>query len=319
MTTAETSVKRRRFGFAAALSRLAQPSHRPMALALAAALIGLAAAGVALSQKTHRDAASMPSNDVALVNGEPVLMEDFISQTEKETGTAFDQTTPAQRSHVLREMIDEELTVQRSLALDLPKEDTEARTTLIDAVNAQVIAPVLNARPSDDALQAYYAAHRDRYAGEGSMSLTDLVLHVGGFENAAQTVDQAMADAQQAAYELRSGAELDYVKQHFGFVDDNKASGLDADFAVKIYLGPKLFAVAQTMTDGQVSDPVSNDSGVHLLVMHRREAPIATDFESVRGKVFSDYQLERETSAKRQNLDFLRRGARILLAPGQKD
>ncbi|HEY5410893.1 MAG TPA: peptidyl-prolyl cis-trans isomerase [Caulobacteraceae bacterium] len=314
-----TSARRRPFWSFGLLVMLARPPYRPMALALIAAVAGLCAAGFDLSRAAHADATSVPPGDVALVNGEPILTQDFITQTEQETRASFAQTSPAQRAHVLHEMVDEELMVQRSLALNLPQEDSEARTSLVDAIDAQVVAPVTNARPSDDELKAYYQAHRDRYASEGSMSLTDLVLHVGGYENADQTVAQAMADAQQAAYELRSGATLDYLKSHFGFVDNDKANGLDADFAAKIYLGPKLFAVAETLTSGQISYPVPSSDGVHLLIMHQRQAPVLTGFEDVRDKVFSDYQVERENRAKRQNLDFLRRSAQILLSPGQKE
>jgi len=314
-----TSAKRRPFRLVGAFAMLAQRPYRPAALAVAAALAGLITAGLDVSHAAHREATFVPAGDVALVNGEPILMEDFTTQTEREVGQPFAQATPSQRAHVLHEMVDEELMVQRGLALDLPQQNTELRTALVDAVNAQVTAPVLNTQPGDDELRAYYASHRDRYAGEGSMALTDLVLHVGGFENAAQSVDQAMADAQQAAYELRSGAAVDYVEQHFGFVDNNRASGLDADFAVKIYLGPKLFAVAQTLTDGQVSDPVAASDGVHLLLMHQHIFPVFAGFEGVRSNVFGDYRVAQEDVAKQQNLKFLRRRAQILLAPGQRE
>ena len=103
-------------------------------------------------------------------------------------------------------MIDEELAVQRGLALDLPEQDTDVRTAISDGLTALVTAPTLANPPSDDDLRAYFNAHRANYASQGMMAVTDLVLHVGGFENADQTVDQALADAKQAIYELRSGA-----------------------------------------------------------------------------------------------------------------
>jgi len=314
-----TSAERHPFRLVGAFGVLAHRPYRPAALAVAAALAGLIAAGLDVSRTAHREATFVPPGDVALVNGEPILMSDFTTQTEREVGQPFAQTTPSQRAHVLHEMVDEELMVQQGLALNLPEQNTELRTALVDSVNAQVTAPVLNAQPSDDELKAYYAAHRDHYASEGSMSLTDLVLHVGGFENADQTTGQAMADAQQAAYDLRSGAAVDYVEQHFGFIDNNKAGGLDADFAVKIYLGPKLYAVAQTLSDGQISDPVANSDGVHLLLMHQHIFPVFTGFEGVRNNVLNDYRASQENLAKGQNLNFLRRRAQILLAPGQRE
>jgi len=296
---------------------LARRPHRQIAMALLAAVAGLAIAAAGLFHPAAHAFTSVPAGDVALVNQEPILMSDFVTETEQAAGVAFDQTTPAERAKTLREMIDEELLVQRSLALDLPEQDTGSREALRDGVTALVSAPVLSQQPSDDALEAYFNAHRANYASEGSMTLTDLVLHVGGFENADQSVDQAMADAAQAAYELRSGAMLADVEQHFGFVDSGKVSGEQPDFAAKIHLGPKLYAVAQAMHDGEVSEPVADSDGVHLLVMQHRQAPLFADFDSVRNNVYSDYLNAQKGVAEQQNLAFLRRNAQILLAPGQ--
>ena len=151
------------------------------------------------------------------------------------------------------------------------------------------------------------------------MTLTDLVLHVGGFENADQTTDQALADAAQGAYELRSGSTLDYVKQHFGFVDSGKVTGEEPDFAARIHLGDKVYAVAQGMTDGQISDPISVPDGVHVLIMDHRQAPVFYDYDSVKNNVYTDYAADQKAKAKRDNLNFLRKGAKILIAPGFRE
>jgi len=292
---------------------------RPMVLAMAAAIMGLVAAGVGLLHPAHRDLAQVPPGDVALVNQEPVLMSDFISETEQANGVPFAQTTPAERAAVLRRMIDEELMVQRSLALDLPEQDTDVRTALSDGVAALVSAPVLADHPTDDQLRAFYAAHRANYATQGSMALTDLVLHIGGFENADQSLDQAMADAAQAVYELRSGAGIDFVKQHFAFTDTGKVNGEQPDFAARLHLGPKLYAAADKLSDGEVSDPVQDADGVHVLVMQHRQLPVFTDYDGVRNNVYTDYVAALKAQAKQDNLKFLRHGAQILVAPGQAE
>ena len=290
-----------------------------MALALVAALAGLAAAGAMLLHPISDGPPAVPAGDVALVNGEPILMSDFINELEAIEGKPFAETTPAARAKVLHDMVDEELMVQRALALDLPEQDTTVRSALVDGFNAQVTAASQARRPTDDELQAYYAAHRAKYATEGSMTLTDLVLHVGGFENAAQTFDQALADAAQAAYELRSGAPMSYVTQHFGMAPSSGLSGEEPDFAAKVYLGPKLFAVAQALSDGQISEPIAVADGVHVLVMQHRQAPIFTDFNAVRNNVYIDYNLAERTRVQKENLTFLRSKAQIVLASGRHE
>ena len=151
------------------------------------------------------------------------------------------------------------------------------------------------------------------------MNLVDLLLKVGGYENVEQTVDQAMADAKQAAYELKSGANLDYIKSHFSLVDSGKVNGDEADFAARIHLGDKLYNVAETLNDGQVSDPVADTDGVHLLVMVARTAPVFYEYESVKNNVYTDYLTDQKARAKMENLAFLRRNAKILIAPGHSE
>ena len=292
---------------------------RPVLLTVAAAVVGLGAAAIGVLHPAYRDLTAVPPGDVALVNQEPVLMSDFISETEQAESVPFAQATPAERAAVLRRMIDEELMVQRGLALDLPEQDTDVRTALSDGVAALVAAPVLAQQPPDNALRAFYAAHRANYATQGSMAVTDLVLHIGGFENADQSLDQAMADAAQAVYELRSGAGIDFAKQHFSFADTGKVNGEEPDFAARLHLGPRLYAAADKLSDGEVSEPVQDADGVHVLVMQHRQPPVFTDYDGVRNNVYTDYVAAQKAQAKQDNVKFLRRGAQILVAPGQTE
>ena len=295
-------------------------------MAVIAAVIGLAVASQGLLHPTVKEATAVPPGVVALVNGEPILMTDYVSETEQALGTPFDMISPAEKAKALRGMIDQELMVQRALALDLPEQDTNVRSALGDSVTALVTAPIGGAStgtsaapPPDDKLRAYFNLHKANYATRGSMNLVDLLLKVGGYENVEQTVDQAMADAKQAAYELKSGANLDYIKSHFSLVDSGKVNGDEADFAARIHLGDKLYNVAETLNDGQVSDPVADTDGVHLLVMVARTAPVFYEYESVKNNVYTDYLTDQKARAKMENLAFLRRNAKILIAPGHSE
>jgi len=148
------------------------------------------------------------------------------------------------------------------------------------------------------------------------MNVRDLVLHVGGYQNANQTVAQAETDAVEAAYQLRSGADPDYVMNHFGLMDSGRMDGTEQlDFAAKLHLGDKLFQVARGLADGQVSDPVTDADGVHLLIMQRRIPERVADFDSVRDKVYSEYKDSERRRAAEENLKILRREAHIVLAP----
>ncbi len=107
------------------------------------------------------------------------------------TGKPFAQSTPTERDKTLHDMIDEELLVQRGMVLDLAETTTEVRDVIAAAVNAQIDAGARGQLPSDAQLQEFYQAHRLTYATIGTMSLRDLVLHVGGYQDMDQSTAQA--------------------------------------------------------------------------------------------------------------------------------
>jgi hypothetical protein len=289
-----------------------------VALPLAGAVIGLGLVATNLIGPPNVPISVVPAGYAALVNQRPILMNDFVNQTEQLEDKSFAETTPEQRRAVLHAMIDEELMVQRALVLDLPEQDTDVRKELVDAVGAVIVQ---KKTPTDADLMAYFNAHRTTYAGVGQMRFHDLVLHVGGYQNADQTADQAEADAHEAVYQLRSGAPLDSVMQHFGFVESGKTDPTtdDLDFAVKLHLGEKLYNTAAKLTDGEVSEPVTETDGVHILVMEERTPPKLAEFADSRNQVYTDYRRDLQLRAEQENLKFLRANAQIILAQGQRE
>jgi hypothetical protein len=299
---------------------LAYRPQRSALLPAAGILIGLLCAGIGLFHRTPREATEVPPGYVALVNQKGILMSDLIAQATTQFGKPFTEITRKERARILRDMIDEELLVQRAVVLDLPESTTEVRDAMTGGVNAQVAAPILAMEPTDEALRAYYDAHRSKYTAEGSMTVRDLVLHVGGYENANQTAAQARIDATEAVYQLRSGASIDYVMEHFGFVDSGKLQNeTEPDFAAKLHLGDTLYPVAAKLNEGDISDPVSDKDGVHVLVMERRRLPSTADFTSARSAVYADYREDMSKAAQRENVRILRSQAQIIVGPGESE
>jgi parvulin-like peptidyl-prolyl isomerase len=288
---------------------------RTKALPAVGALVGalLGAYGL-FHSATH--VTSVPPGYIALVNQKGILTSDFMAQTASVSGMPFEQTTRAERSKTLHDMIDEELLVQRGVLLDLPETTTEVRDVMTAAVNAQADAASKGTPPTDAQLKQFYDAHRAGYSTTGTMQVRDLLLRVGGYQNANQSTAQAQTDAADAAYRLRAGTAVEQVMQHFGFVDSGRAdAGEVLDFAAKLHLGAKLFAVAAALSDGEVSEPVVDVDGVHLLVMQKRQAPRPSDFGSVRPKLYNDYVESVSKRAQEEALTILRRDAQILIAP----
>jgi peptidylprolyl isomerase len=281
--------------------------------------LGLAVAAVGVFSKPPQVLTQVPPGYVAVVNQKGLLMSDLIAEIEA-TGTPFAEATAEQKSTVLRNMIEEELRVQRAIALDIPETTIEVRQALAESVIDQAAAPLLGIQPTEAELRAYYDANRANYTTDGTMLAHDLVLRFGGFQYADQTETQARSDAETAAYQLRAGASIDYIQEHFGFVESGRTNHIEEpDFAAKLHLGDALYKVANTMRDGDVSDPIAADDGVHLLVMDKRIPPSVGDFTVVRSKVYQDYRKEQIVIAGRENLKLLRNQATILVAPGYSE
>ena len=294
--------------------------RRSAMLPLLGVAIGLLLAATGILRKAPPRVAAVPPGYVALVNSQGILTSDFISQLEADSGKKFAQTTPDERRRTLRAMIDEELLVQRGLVLDVPETTTEVRDAINRAVDAQVDAPLLELQPTDAQLRDYYNAHVAAYTSGGSMTVQDLLLRFGGYQDADQSESQARADAGDAVYQLRSGATVDHVMEHFGFVRSGRVNdGEELEFAAKLHLGDRLYAVASTLADGEVSDPVADTDGIHVLIMGSRQPPTVAPFSSVREKVYADYRQNLGQRAQAGNLNTLRAQARIMLAPGQSE
>jgi parvulin-like peptidyl-prolyl isomerase len=246
---------------------------------------------------------------VALVNQRPILRTDFIAQTEAELGKPFGEATVAERLKVLDEMIREELFVQRGLELDFPGTDPDTRTALVAAVEQQVVADVTTHQPADPELRKYFDENRGSYATEGTMALHNLVLPKAKGPDAAATVKKA-ADA------LRAHTPLEEVVKTYGLQElvPDHASDEQFYFAQKIHLGEALYERALTLNDGDVSEPMAADDGVHIIQMVKQVKPLPLTFERVRSQVLNDYVTAAKKRLEDADLQYLRDKGDILIA-----
>jgi parvulin-like peptidyl-prolyl isomerase len=251
------------------------------------ALFGLVIAGYGLFTAKGTVVHRVPPEDAALVNQRPILMSDLIAQAESTYSTPFAAITQEQRRAILAAMIHEELYVQRGLELDFPGTDPDTRNALVAAVEQQAVADATTELPTERVLERYYQAHKASYATEGTMSVEDF-----------RADDEAAA--RRAIEALRKGAPSAGVIHEPG-VTPGPQRGEDFYFAAKIHLGDALFAVAQSMADGAVSDPVTIAGGIHVLHMIKNRPPVARDFARAREQVLGDYK--RDAAAKLRTAD----------------
>jgi hypothetical protein len=278
---------------------------RSVVLCAVAAAIGLLIAGFGLFTGRGTSTLIVPAEDVALVNQQPIARSDYLIQLRALYGDDAQKATLAQRRKVLEDMIREELFVQRGKELDLAAVDPDIRSAMVAGVEQSVAADAIANRPSDATLQAYYAAHRADYAGEGVISVRDLLF---------PSMDRARA----AAKALASGEEADRALAQFGGRDTGRARGDAFYFAAKIHLGDPLFAAASAVKAPGVAGPIQQADGAHVELVLSNTPPVPRDFAAARDQVASDYRKAAVDALQAKSARFLRQRANILISDDLK-
>ena len=273
------------------------------------AVLGLLIAGFGLFTSKGTTVDFVPPEDVALVNQQPILQVDFDAQLQSVYDLTPDKASDAQKQKILHDMIREEVYVQRGLELGMPESDPDTRNALVSAVEQQVLADVTTDSPSDQKLQAFYDAHRARYASEGSITVSDLLVSASG-----DGFEAAEAKARDAADALQHGMTVNEAITKFGLKDTKKTSGEEFYFAARLHLGPQLFAAASALKSGQASLPVKGEGGYHVLVASQNTPPVNMNFAEAREQVLTDYKNEAEARLQANEEKFLIGRADILVA-----
>jgi parvulin-like peptidyl-prolyl isomerase len=291
--------------------------RRSMALLAGGALIGLAIAGYGLFTAKGTRSRGVPPEAIALVNQRPILRSDFMTQTQTQFTLPFDQSSAEQRQKVLQDMISEELMMQRGLEIDLPSYDPDVRNALVAGVELEVTANVLAQQPTPEEMRAYYDAHKDKYSSEGVMQLRDLLVKP---DTAHPAVPRATAKAAISA--LRKGRPLASVIQQFGLVDSGRfmdAGHVDTgdifQFAVRAKADDAIYKATLPLKAGEISEPLEESDGVHIIVMIKHLFPVAQNFDEASNRVWTDIKNEAQSKVNAANIAYLKSRADIIVAP----
>jgi len=282
-------------------------AQRSMAFLALGALIGLAIAGYGLFTAKGTRSHTVPPEDLALINNRPILRSDFMTQVQTQFTVPFVQSTPAERKKVLEDMVAEELQVQRGLEIDLSNFDPDVRAAMVAGVQLEITADVMAQQPSEQQLRDYYAAHKTKYVGEGVLRMRDLVAKNG--------------NALQAMTALRAGAPVEQIMQRYRLEDSGALmdsghvdTGEIFEFAAKAKLGAAVYAAAALLHGGEISDPIQQSDGVHVVVMLEHRMPAQQDYATAADKVWTDYKSAAQTRVLEGNVAYLRSRADILLS-----
>lgn len=276
-------------------------ARRSLLITAAGALIGLIVAGYALFTAKGTSTLTVPAEDVALVNQQPIARADYFAQLKATYQVDYSQATPEQRRKVLDDMIREELFVQRGKELDVAETDPDVRAAMVNSVEQMSASDVATRQPDEPSLLVYYTEHQDRYSTEGIITALDLVFPDSGH-------------AEHAAAALGSGAPVAAVIANFQGRNSGTLNGEEFYFAARLHLGDALFDLARKLPNGGVSKPVEQPDGVHLLYVLANKPPKLRSFDEARTAVLNDFRNDEIKRSTAQYQTFLTRRAGIQIA-----
>ena len=276
--------------------------RRALALMGLGAFTGLLLAAYGLFTARGTSTLIVPPEDVALVNQQPIMRSDFLTQLRAIYDVDGSHATAAQKRAVLDDMIREELFVQRGIELDAESSDPDVRAALVSAVEQQNATDAMTSMPGDQKLLAYFLANKNRYSSDGYMVLRDIVF-------AGETAEQ-LAGARAVT--------ADAAIARFGGRDTGRVSGAEFYFAAPIHLGAAFAKVAEALPNGGVSQLLTAPDGLHLLYMEKNVPPVLLDFANAKARILADYRQDAARRMQAHEQDFLRERANIHIADDLK-
>lgn len=234
---------------------------------------------------------------VAVVNGAPIPREAVARAVLALQADSRNPVTPEREAAVLERLIEEELLVQRGVALGLAETDFAARRALVQSVLQLALAERSGAEPTEDELRQFYRANAGFFAPAPRFAAS--VVFIAG-------ADSARAEAARAA--LREGASADELGDPTALPMPRGAL-TQAEWARLV--GVDAAAAAAGLGLGEVTEPIAVSGGAFLLRVNGFASAPAPAYEQVAEEVRAEFDRRADEAAARAYIERLKRAARI--------
>jgi hypothetical protein len=259
---------------------------------LAGAMIGLVVAGYGILRQTD-PATDLPDSAIAAVNDTLIRRDAYERALERmPTEDAFTA------ANLIEQLVDEELLVQRGVALGMTSTDLTVRAAIINSLVASITAEADAASPSDDTLEQHLADNAERFSFTAR-------LHVEAWQSEAEPVAQAFISA------LRDDGTAD-TGNDIAPIPDLPAGLVDIEM-LRNYLGPAISAAAAEMPVGSSALFARRGRWIVIRVVDKQREAV-TDLASIRNRVLLDYRRSLADDMLSDYVDDLRQRADIRIA-----
>lgn len=248
----------------------------------------------------------LPADAIARVNGRVIRLEDFQQLLAQEVAGGMVPDAAAKQQLVER-MIDEELRIQRAIALQLHLTDSRVRMDLASVIAEAVTAGVGQEALDEATLRAYFEKRRDYFQQRGPLRVRQIWVGI-----VAGNIGDAYNRARAAAKMLREKQTFAVVREVCGTSEARPIPDqLLRAHELAAYLGGMALNVTLGLQAGEVSDPIRTVDGFHVLQVLERRSHETVSFDESRLDVEADYWSERAQAALDASAMELRQGADI--------
>lgn len=285
-----------------------------MALALAigsAILVGCG--GETASPGMSEASATTGEGLAAVVNGEPITMEDYQKQVDQveaffqqegldlESEEGGERLAQARRQ-VLEQMIDQELIGQAAVEMDVSISDTELESNIQEIVEQSGGQEQFN--QSLQATETSYDDFRqmllDQLLSEAVFNaVTGSISSVTEQVHARHILLPTRERAEEVLARLQGGEDFAFLAREYSEDISSRESGGDMGFFPRGVMPPEVEDAAFSLDVGEISEIIESPFGFHIVqVLEKEEREIAVEiFENLRQQTFMKWLQGRRENA----------------------
>jgi hypothetical protein len=203
--------------------------------------------------------------------------------------------TPQELDGLIQQYVRESILYREALAMGLDKDDTIIRRRLAQKLEFLAQDLAMMTPPSEEELQAWFDAHRDRYQEPVRFTFTQVF--VDPEKRGDATLDDARAI--KAALMSQPDATANAGEQGDGFLlQSHYTENSRAD--VQKLFGDGFAESLVELSPGEWHGPVMSGYGVHLVYVHSISEPPPPVFAGVREQVRQDWEGNRRETLNEQ-------------------
>jgi len=137
-------------------SPISRTSRRALVLLATGAVLGIALGALSAFSGSRFAKSILPDGAIAVVNGKTITMGEYASAVALLAGDKRTALTDEDRLYVLNRLLEEELLIQRGIAIGLVDSDRTVRKSIAQAMLASAVTDSASPQPSQDELRAFY-------------------------------------------------------------------------------------------------------------------------------------------------------------------